>query len=285
MPSDGKEKIANSKKTVLITHDTVRQAKQKSQRDSEEVNLNNNHTQGKSKYRMSRRNFLFVGVLMLVGIFLLSYQPIINYIIGPHQLEKAYVNHISAETMQENTERFESLGSSKDTLDELFDYNSVKMMTTLDVNPTIQSENVIGGLYVPNVDLVIPIMYGVTQDILSNSAGTMKPDQEMGVSNYSLIGHNSKNPNVLFAPIHRINKGDKMYITDKQGVYEYEMTTRTIVDPSEIEVIDDVEELNLLTLISCTADGKERIVVQGELVAVHMYDVAPIEVVETFNDL
>lgn len=285
MPNDDKESTTGSGKKVMVTPDKAQQAKRNAKHSSKKINLDNTHIQDKPKYRMSRQRILLAGALMLVGIVLVSYQPIINYVIGPHQLEKAYSNNISAETIQENIERYKTLDSSDDTLNELFDYDSVKMLTTLDVNPTIQTKSVIGGLYVPSVDLVIPIMYGVTQDILLNSAGTMKPNQEMGVGNYALIGHNSKNPNVLFAPIHRINEGDKMYVTNKQGVYEYEMTSHTVVDPSEIEVIEDIEGINSLTLISCTPDGKERVIVQGELVAVHMYDVAPAEVVEVFNDL
>lgn len=230
----------------------------------------------------NKKAWLLATVFAVVGIGLLAYQPVMNYIIGPMQLNKAYAkaNTLSAEDIQANAERL-----SQEELDKLFDYDSVRTITTLEVSPVINTQNVVGGIYVPSVNMMMPIMYGVSQDVLKNSAGTMKPEQRMGKGNYAIIGHNSRNKNALFAPIRRINKGDSMYITDKNKVYEYKMTAKKVVQPTDIHVIDDVEGKTILTLLSCNKDGTKRVVVQGELVNEFDYADASKELLKAFNDL
>lgn len=235
----------------------------------------------------NKKAWLLATAFAVVGIGLLAYQPVMNHIIGPMQLNKAYaeVNTLSAEDIQANIERLMSEELSQEERDKLFDYNSVSTITTLEANPVINTQNVVGGIYVPSVNMMMPIMYGVSQDVLKNSAGTMKPEQRMGEGNYAIIGHNSRNQNALFAPIRRINEGDSMYITDKNKVYEYKMTVKKVVQPTAIHVIDDVEGKKILTLLSCNKDGTKRVVVQGELVNEFDYADASEELLKAFNDL
>lgn len=229
----------------------------------------------------------------IIGIALIAYQPIMNYVIGPMQLAKSYENNLSAQTLKENRERFENLNpetgeseaDNNPETDYLFDFDSVTNITSLIPNPEINTENVVGGIYVPSVNMTMPIMYGVSQDTLLTSAGTMKRTQKMGEGNYALIGHNSKNQDALFAPIRRIEQGDSMYITDKHSVYEYKMTVKEVVQPSDIHVIHDVEDSTLLTLLSCTEDGTERVLIQGELVDVFYYESADEDILKALNKL
>lgn len=235
---------------------------------------------GSVKKKPSKKRFtILISLCMLIGLSLLSYQPIMNHLIGPSQLEKAYVNNLSAEKLQANKERHDK---SNDTL---FDYESVQTITTLEANPVINTDNVVGGIYVPSVNMTMPIMYGVNHETLLSSAGTMKPNQEMGLGNYALIGHNSKNASALFAPIKRIEQGDMMYITDKERVFAYKMTVKEIVQPSDIHVINDVDGQNILTLLSCTDDGTERVLIQGELVETFNYQDADDDMLKAMNKL
>lgn len=216
---------------------------------------------------MRKSNFGVI-ILVLTGLGLILYQPIINYVISPKQLEKAYDTELSSEDMRDNLERLRGTEG-------MFDYDSVETLNKMDVNPIIKRANIIGGVYVPSVGLRMPIMYGVNNVTLRTSAGTMKPEQEMGKGNYVLIGHNARNPNVLFAPIRRIQQGESIYVSDKQKVYEYRMVDSKVVQPTQVDVMEDVEGKELVTLISCySKDGSDRIVVTGELIGVVDYEKA-----------
>lgn len=243
-----------------------------------------NHDILKKKRRFtSSQKKIAAGMIMALGLGMFSYQPVMNYIVGPRALEKAYAESTSQEEIQANVSRF--LNEDAENLSEHFDYNDVTTMTALDAKPSVDKSKIVGGVYVPSVSMTMPIQFGVSQKTLLSSAGTLKPDQYMGFGNYAIIGHNSKNPKVLFAPVHRIEMGDTIYLSDKRSVYVYKTTNIKVVEPTEVSVKDDVPGTSMVTLITCTADSKRRLVVQGTIVSTYAMETAPEDVRAAFNDL
>lgn len=219
--------------------------------------------------------------ILVAGLVLLFYQPVMNHIVGPAQLTKAYANNLTPEDIAANTEHH----AKAETVDELFDPESIETITTLAINPEINRDNVVGGVYAPSVDMMMPVMHGLSQEVLMSSAGTLKRGMVMGEGNYALIGHNSTNENALFAPTHRLKAGDMVYVTNKDKVFAYQVTDNRVVQPSEIGVIDDVPGKKMLTLISCTDDGTERVTVSAELVETIDFADAEEHVIKAFNNL
>lgn len=218
--------------------------------------------------RKSRRMIPAIA-LTLVGTGLLGYQPVMNHVVGPAQLERAHASaaELTQEDIQENIERLTlpEDDAGKAARDELFDPSSIETIDALAAKPVMNTDQIVGGVYAPTVNMNMPILYGLSQEVLYSGAGTMKKDQKMGEGNYALLGHNSKNPDALFAPTHRLKVGDPVYVSDKTTVYTYTVTETKVVNPSEIQVIDDVLDASILTLISCTDDSKQRVVVHAEL--------------------
>lgn len=233
----------------------------------------------------SKKSLYPIVALLVVGLVLMLYQPVMNHWIGPAQLEKVYANNLTPDDIQKNIVTHQEAEYTDEEVNELFDPESVETITTLSANPKINRNNVVGGVYAPSVGMMMPIMYGLNQDVLMSSAGTMKRDQRMGEGNYALIGHNSKNPNTLFAPTHRLKAGDVVYVTNKDQVFAYQVTANKVVQPSEIDVINDVPGKKLLTLISCTDDGTERVTVSAELVETFDFADAEKDIIAAFNNL
>lgn len=245
------------------------------------------HGEGEEEdHRLTFRKRLvlvLLGVVFSIGIIAVAYQPIINYIIAPSQLEK---QRLDAFTLSSDEMKANLVKAQEDDTEESFNFEEVQLLDTLTVSTTINKKNVIGGIYIPSVDVNMPILYGTNQKNLQNSATTMKPDQIMGEGNYALAGHNSRNPKALFTPIRNLQKGDAIYITDKDKLYKYSVVARKVVQPTEVSVIDDIEGLQLITLVSCySLDGKDRIIVQGELESVIDYVDAKKDILKAFNDL
>lgn len=226
-------------------------------------------------------------ILALTGAALIGYQPAMNHVIGPMQLERAHASayELTPEDIQENIERIESERERlpQQEFEALFDPESIESIDALSAKPVTNTENLVGGIYAPTVNLNMPIFYGLSQDVLYSGAGTMKSDQKMGEGNYALIGHNSKNPNALFAPTHRLKVGDPVYVSDKETVYTYTVSETKIVNPSDIHVIDDVLDTSILTLISCTDDSKQRVVVHAELSAETPVKDTPTDITSAFG--
>ena len=223
-------------------------------------------------------------VLFILGIIMVLYQPIMIYVIKPIIIQNSYKNNLTVEDIEKNIEEIKNRGYDERELEELFDYGSIDSIDALEIRKTFNKSNVIGVVYVPNVSMAMPIMYGITRETLRNSAGTMKPNQEMGKGNYCLAGHNSRNRKSLFAPVHRIKEGDTIYLTDKKIVYEYTATINTVIEPTDIYEINDTDEPTI-TLITCTNNSKRRVMVRGELVRTYNYEEADREVIETVGKI
>ncbi|MGR3741719.1 class A sortase [Companilactobacillus sp. DQM5] len=135
---------------------------------------------------------------------------------------------------------------------------------------------IIGAISVPSVGIKLPIAKGVSNMVLATSGGTMKPNQKMGEGNYALAGHDYKS---IFMPTHDIKLGDKIYISDFKNVYEYEVYSKKAVEPTEVNVIDDVKGQKIITLITCTDNNTKRLATQGRLVSKKAKDKNTIKII------
>ena len=225
---------------------------------------------------MNKRK-LFSLLLIVVGIAIMSYSLIMPKVIAMNY------NHAmkqSGEELKENLKKQQEKAEKED----LFDFSKVASINELTPMTKIVSENVIGGLYIPDVAIKMPIMYGATHENMLNGVGTMKKDMQMGENNYSLAGHNHPNPKLMLAPLKKMEIDDKIYITDKDKVYEYVTSSIEVVMPDRVDVIDDVEGKKEITLVSCYSDdGHDRIIVKGELSNVIPYTEANQELLKAFN--
>ena len=116
----------------------------------------------------------------------------------------------------------------------------------------------------------------------------MKPNQKMGEGNYSLASHHiftAENASqMLFSPLVNAKEGMKIYLTDKDKVYTYEIREVKHVTPDRVDEIDDREGINEITLVTCVDyDATERIIVKGDLKEIKPYSETPSDVIAAFN--
>lgn len=223
---------------------------------------------------------IFSIILIVVGLSII----IGSYMLPRYGVKSAYNNAMKLDeiALQENLEKQQAKSKNED----VFDFSQVESINELTPITKINTENVIGGLYIPSVQIKMPIMYGATHENMLNGVGTLKPNMEMGIGNFSLAGHNHPNPNLMLAPLKKMKDGFEMYITDKQHIYKYQTDSIEVVMPERIDVLDEVEGRNELTLVSCYSDdGHDRIIVKGELLEVIPYEEASQELLKAFNDL
>ncbi|MBK4810544.1 sortase [Enterococcus xinjiangensis] len=95
----------------------------------------------------------------------------------------------------------------------------------------------------------------------------MKPDQQMGKRNYALASHSAKDKTILFSPLEFISLKEKIYVTDLKNIYIYQVSFKEKVDPLRVEVIDDIPNKNMITLVTCgDLAAVTRLIVQGTLI-------------------
>jgi len=192
-------------------------------------------------------------ILLIVGLLLILSPFIQDQIVI--YLTNQYMGTIPVEEFEQNLE-----------IETEFDFSIIE---PIDINAILEAWNedlpVVGEIMIPTVDIHLPIIRGVTNASISVGAATMKPDQVKGEGNYPLISHRMNNPDLLFTPLERLELGEKVYLRDTNQIYIYQVTEMKIIEPSQIEVLDDQEGQQLITLITCTEDGSQRLMVRGEL--------------------
>jgi sortase A len=222
-------------------------------------------------------NILIV-LLLLVGLALIFNKSIRNMLIA-FKINSYQVSNYSADKLKKNTEakanyNFEQVKP--------VDFNSVVG------SQTSQNLPVIGGLAIPDVKLNLPIFLGLQTNQLLYGAGTMKENQVMGQGNYALAGHHvfavAGASSLLFSPLDKTKDGMKIYLTDKNEIFEYTIDKVYEVKPEDIAVIDDHEGQTEITLVTCTdMEATGRIIVHGVLGGKYAFSEAPKEVLSAFK--
>lgn len=223
-----------------------------------------------------------VGILLiLVAIGLFALEPIKNKLVE-RGVETAQVSNFTREDILRNLGR-----------DVTFDLDEITYINPLDVisdgvNP--DDLPVIGGIAIPDLDMNLPINKGTNNAGMYYGAGTVWKNQVMGESNYVLASHHSNQPGLLFQPLAELVNDPEyykslemeVYLTDLDKVYTYAIDHIYVVDPSRGEVMYPSDE-PMITLITCTYDLENRVIVQGMLRDVVDIERADRDIMDAFN--
>ena len=240
--------------------------------------MNNEEKTAKKKtLRDILRKVLFV-IIILVSLALIFNAKIRDMLIV-WNTNKYQVSQVSKEAIEDNQK---SEGN--------FDFSSVKSVSSeavLSSQWEKQKLPVIGGIAIPELEINLPIFKGLDNTNLLYGAGTMKPEQKMGEGNYSLASHHvfqgENAGQLLFSPLANAKQGMKIYLTDKEKVYTYEITEVKKVTPDRVDEVED-RGVKEITLVTCEDyEATERIIVKGNLKEVKAYSEMPEEVLESFN--
>ena len=188
----------------------------------------------KRKQRSKRNIFINIvaTLLIIVALGLIFNAQIRNMIMVWHT-NQYQVSKISKDSINKNKDAATS-----------FDFNKVESLSTeavINAQWKAQQLPVIGGISIPEVSMNLPIFKGLDNAGLYYGAGTMKETQQMGQGNYALASHHvfgiTGASNMLFSPLDRAKAGMKIYITDKEQVYTYVITSVETVTPDRTDLI------------------------------------------------
>ncbi|PVE15404.1 class A sortase [Clostridium perfringens] len=227
-----------------------------------------------SKTRRYLINILLV-TMAIIGIILILNDQIKDYFIKRNS-RKYSVENLEINDIKKNKEMPAS-----------FDFDNVKEIYSKSVFME-QYKNkelpAIGGIAIPSVGINLPIFKGLSNEALIYGAGTMSKDQVMGKGNYSLASHHTKNPELLFTPLEKVKVGEKIYLTDLENIYVYDITSNQKVSPDSVYVLDEIPGKNIVTLVTCgESEGITRIVVQGDLISITPLNKSTQDMKNAFN--
>ncbi|WP_214764684.1 class A sortase [Exiguobacterium sp. s141] len=199
---------------------------------------------------MKRSRYFVGGLLLLIGTLLLSESW------WKDQLATWNSQQVTAEIQPKQPETGE------------FEFSNVEPLSwekLLTVRNRFHELPTLGLISIPDVNLELPILYGLDNENLAVGAGTMDPSQHMGTGNYALAGHYTQSPTALFGPLHTLDIGMSIYVTDMKHTFQYEVTSLETVPPTQVDVLEPTTEPTI-TLVTCTFDATERLIVKGRFV-------------------
>ena len=89
---------------------------------------------------------------------------------------------------------------------------------------------------------------------------------------------------MLFSPLVNAKAGMKIYLTDKDKVYTYEITEVKHVTPDRVDEIEDREGVKEITLVTCVDyNATERIIVKGIFKESKAYSETSEDILKAFN--
>ena len=232
--------------------------------------------------KKKRRNLLtnILAVFLILLSLVLIFNSTIRNMFMVWNTNKYQVSQVTKEKIEENKE---TEGN--------FDFDSVKSISSeavLAAQWDAQQLPVIGGIAIPEVEINLPIFKGLDNVNLFYGAGTMKANQKMGEGNYSLASHHiftAENASqMLFSPLVNAKAGMKIYLTDKDKVYTYEIREVKHVTPDRVDEIEDRDGIKEITLVTCVDyDATERIIVKGDFKEVKAYSETSDDILSAFN--
>ena len=128
--------------------------------------------------------------------------------------------------------------------------------------------NVIALIEINKIDLKLPVLEGATKANMKHAATHMKETTPLGeIGNSAIAAHRARKTGRLFNRLNEVSNGDIIKITTKNQVYNYEVYDISIVEPTDVSVLEGNNKDKILTLITCDplVNPTHRLIIHAKL--------------------
>ena len=133
------------------------------------------------------------------------------------------------------------------------------------IEKTYKGYDVCAKLEIPSISLVTNVLKNYSTSALNVSVTKFWGVDPNQIGNFCVAGHNFKNKN-MFRNLKKLNVGDRLFVTDEKiGKVEYEIFNIYKVFPEDTSCLTpSIADEREVTLITCTTDSKQRIIVKAK---------------------
>lgn len=128
--------------------------------------------------------------------------------------------------------------------------------------------NAIATIKIPSIKLKLPVLEGATQKNLKYAAAHLKETAAIGeVGNSAIAAHRMRAKGRLFNRLNEIKVNDKIIIETSGKTFTYTVNKISIVEPTDVSVLNYNKTDKRLTLITCdpVVDPTHRLIVHAEM--------------------
>lgn len=216
--------------------------------------INQKKNDKKTKKRIV--NLFFILIFLGTLSFFIKERNIENKIIENKLRESNYnIENVSSDISKED---------GKNITNSTNNMNSTKQYEKENIIEEYKGYDVIAKLEIPKINLETYVLKTYSEEALKISVVKFWGADPNREGNFCIAGHNFKNNN-MFKNLKKLEIGDNLFVIDeKQGRIEYEVFDVYKVLPENVECLS--QETNgekQVTLITCTNDSKERIIIKA----------------------
>lgn len=134
-----------------------------------------------------------------------------------------------------------------------------------DIIEEYKGYSVVAKLEIPKINLETYVLKEFSNKTLETSVVKFWGVDPNKIGNFCIAGHNFRNKN-MFHDLKKLSVGDRLFVSDNNiGKIEYEVYEFYSVFPDDVSCLSqDTNEKRVVTLITCTADSKKRIIVKAK---------------------
>ena len=204
---------------------------------------------------MKRKNKIIIVNLFLIFIVLTILVFVILDIYKENKIGKSNYD-VQGVSTNVNKEEENKINENKT--------NKEKKYIKEDVTLEYKGYTVISKLEIPKIDLETYVLEKYLEETLNISVVKFYGANPNEIGNFCIAGHNFKNKN-MFKNLKKLSVGDNLFIIDNDiGRVEYEIFDIYKVSPKDVAcLLQETNGKREVTLITCTNDSKERIIVKA----------------------
>jgi sortase A len=127
---------------------------------------------------------------------------------------------------------------------------------------------VIALIEIDKIDLKLPVLEGATRANMKHAAAHMKETTPLGeVGNAAIAAHRARTTGRLFNRLNEVAIGDVITVKTSDQDYNYEVYDISVVDPSDVSVLNGNNKDKMLTLITCDplVNPTHRLIIHAKL--------------------
>ncbi len=228
--------------------------------------------------RIMKKQSVKTGLLIVaffLGLVLLSYPSISNWLSTRGTLEvagthKVATSNLSESERQAEREKAEEYNNSLkgDPVKDPFVPGSGWALPE-NYKEVLAMDEVMAVIDIPVIDVELPIYHDTTEDVLKKGVGHI-PSTALpigGEGNHSVLtGHTGLPSAKLFTDLIDMKVGDQFYIQVLGEELIYTVDQIKVIKPEDIDELQPVEGKDYVTLVTCTPYGvnSHRLLVRGE---------------------
>ncbi len=135
--------------------------------------------------------------------------------------------------------------------------------TKPDAEPvTIDGYQVMGKLEIPKIEAELPVIAYTDDDALKVSVCYYQGPMPGEPGNLVITGHNFAN-GAHFGRLDELKAGDEVTLSMPDGsLFRYTVTDKQVIKPDDTQALDADGDSHVLTLLTCTNHGNERLLVK-----------------------